>query len=63
MKEIQKKYKGEPAMSDIEFGVVQQPKGNGGKQSETETSTKSAPLGSAIPKHDSGTTIKRSKGE
>ena len=28
-------------MSGIEFGVVQQPKGNGGKQSETETSTKS----------------------
>ena len=50
-------------MSDIEFGVVQQPKGNGGKQSETETSTKSTPLNSAIPRHNSDTTIKRSKGE
>ena len=50
-------------MSDIEFGVVQQPKGNGGKQSETETSTKNTPLNSAIPRHNSDTTIKRSKGE
>lgn len=52
-------------MSDIEFGVVE-PKGNDGKQgqrSETETSAKSTPLNSAIPPHDSDTTIKRSKGK
>ena len=52
-------------MSDIEFGVVEQPepgKGNG-VHSETETSAKSTPLNSAIPPHDSDTTIKRSKGK
>lgn len=45
-------------MSDIEFGVVQQPKGNGGKQSETETSTKKNQSTSKLPP-----TIKKGGGD
>lgn len=49
-------------MSDIEFGVVQQPKGNGGKQSETETSTKEKQSKSTVATKPSGWSTKKDGG-